>query len=210
MERKIPRSIEASAFLSRSHPKLAALVRRVGPPKMRYHGKREVFEALATAIVYQQLHGKAAASILARFEALFPGSKGFPAPEEILRRSAEELRACGLSRAKAAAILDLCEKSLAGLIPDRRTAARLSNEQLIERLTEVKGIGRWTVEMFLMFTLGRPDVLPVNDFGVRKGFMLTFGKKKMPTPQALEKAGSRWSPHRTLLAWYLWRATELK
>lgn len=210
MQKKFAQCREAALFLSKSDPKLKSLVKKVGSPEaLRYHAKRDVFEALATAIVYQQLHAKAAETILNRFLELFPQRDGFPAPETILKHDVESLMKCGLSRAKARGILDLSQKSWEGKIPGRKEAAKLSNEELIERLTEVRGIGRWTVEMFLIFTLGRPDILPVHDFGVRKGYMLAFGKRKMPSPRDLEKLGLRWSPHRTVLSWYLWRATDL-
>jgi DNA-3-methyladenine glycosylase II len=208
MKKKFPLLEEAAHFLSNSHPKLSGLIAKVGPPEVHFHAKREVFEALATAIIYQQLHGKAAETILNRFVALYPKRKGFPEPRSILRHDVEKLMTAGLSRAKANAILDLARKAVEGKIPSRKEAAKLSNEELVLALTEVKGIGRWTVEMFLMFTLGRADILPVHDFGVRKGYMLAFGKRTMPSPKQLEKIGRRWSPHRTVASWYFWRACD--
>ncbi len=209
MKKKISGLGRATSHLGSCDPSLKALIERVGKPEVTYHARREVFEALATAIVYQQLHGKAAETILNRFLALHPRRIGFPEPRAILKHSVEKMMSCGLSRAKASAIQDLSRKMLEGKIPNRREAAKLSNEELIEALTQVKGIGQWTVEMFLMFTLGRPDILPVHDFGVRKGYMLAFGKRKMPTPKQLEKIGQQWSPHRTAASWYFWRATDL-
>lgn len=210
MKKKIPHLELAVPFLSACDPRLKALIKRVGAAEVTYHARREVFEALATAIVYQQLHGKAAETILARFLELHPKRKGFPEPRAILRHSIEKMMSAGLSRAKAGAIQDLARKVVEGKIPNRKAAAKMSNEELVAVLTQVKGIGQWTVEMFLMFTLGRPDILPVHDFGVRKGYMLAFGKRKMPTPLALERIGRAWSPHRTAMSWYFWRATDLE
>jgi 3-methyladenine DNA glycosylase/8-oxoguanine DNA glycosylase len=186
---------------------MKALIRKIGAPGLFCEPGRSVFQALATAITHQQLHGKAAETILGRFCAIY--SSPFPEPQEVLRTKLELLLSSGLSRAKARAILDLAEKVLDGTVPDRESAASMSNEELIEAITKVKGIGRWTVEMFLIFTLGRPDVLPVHDYGVRKGFARVYGKRKLPTPKQLEKLGERFSPHRSVLAWYLWRAAEL-
>jgi DNA-3-methyladenine glycosylase II len=201
------RSREAARFLAASDGKLRALVKKVGAPGLYFDPTRTVFEALATAITHQQLHGRAAETILGRFVALYPS--GSPEPSRVKDTDLARLLGCGLSRAKAGAILDLAEKVLDGTVPTREAAAKMSNEELIEVITEVKGVGRWTVEMFLIFTLGRPDVLPVHDFGVRKGYARAFGKRKFPTPKQLEKLGARFSPHRSVLAWYLWRASEL-
>jgi DNA-3-methyladenine glycosylase II len=201
------RAREAAEFLSGSHPRLRTLIRKVGPPALFYEPSRTVFQALAIAITHQQLHGRAAETILGRFQALYP--EPFPLPEAVVKTELEKLLACGLSRAKAGAILDLAARVLDGTVPTREAARAMSNEELIERITVVKGIGRWTVEMFLIFTLGRPDILPIHDFGVRKGYAVAFGKRKHPTPKQLERLGASYSPHRSVLAWYLWQAADL-
>jgi len=166
------------------------------------------FEVLARAIAHQQLHATAANNILTRFIALFEGGL-FPLPQQVIDADAAGLRAAGFSHAKIAALKDLATKALAGVVPDRQTLDQLSDEAIIERLTQVRGIGRWTVEMMLMFQMQRPDVLPVDDFGVRNGFRLAYGLKGMPTPKALAEYGERWKPFRSIAAWYLWRANEL-
>jgi DNA-3-methyladenine glycosylase II len=175
---------------------------------MKLHRRRTPFVALVTAVTYQQLNGTAAKTILKRMLALFPG-KRFPTPEDILAMPDDRLRTAGLSRAKAAAIKDIAAKTVAGIVPGSRVITRLTNEEIIERLTSVRGVGPWTVEMLLMFTLGRLDVLPATDYGVRKGFAVAFGWKELPTPKELMEYGERWRPHRTTAAWYLWRALEL-
>lgn len=185
----------------------AALIRRVGPPRIGIQRGRSPYEALMRAIAHQQLHGRAALAILARFEALYPADS-FPAPELVLASSEAELRACGFSRAKIAAMRAICAAALGGTVPTRRGSARLSDEALIERLTTIRGVGRWTVEMLLIFTLGRPDVLPVDDFGVRDGYRVLYGLDEAPKPKALAEIGQAWSPHRSIAAWYLWRASD--
>jgi DNA-3-methyladenine glycosylase II len=166
------------------------------------------FEVLARAIAHQQLHAAAAGNILTRFIALFDGGV-FPLPQHVLDTDAARLRAVGFSHAKVAALKDLAVKSVAGIVPERALLEQLSDEEIIERLTEVRGIGRWTVEMLLMFQFHRPDVLPVDDFGVRNGFRLAYGLRGMPTPKALAEFGERWKPYRSTAAWYLWRACDL-
>lgn len=166
------------------------------------------FEALARAIAHQQLHAAAANNILKRFVALFDGAE-FPLPQHVIDTDEARLRAVGFSYAKIAALKDLAAKALAGVVPQRQALDTLSDEEIIERLTEVRGIGRWTVEMLLMFHMQRPDVLPVDDFGIRNGFRLAYGLKGMPTPKALAEFGERWKPFRTIAAWYLWRANDL-
>jgi 3-methyladenine DNA glycosylase/8-oxoguanine DNA glycosylase len=159
--------------------------------------------------VYQQLHGRAAATIYARLCALFPHGHRGPTPKDVLRAPEAKLLGAGLSRAKMLALRDLAKRAAAGEIPSWAEARALDDETLIERLTAVRGIGRWTVEMLLIARLGRPDVLPVDDFGIRKGFMIGWRKRSMPKPKELAKYGQRWAPWRTVAAWYLWRATEL-
>jgi DNA-3-methyladenine glycosylase II len=185
----------------------AALIRRVGPPKLGIQRGRSPYEALMRAIAHQQLHGRAAQAILARFEALYPAD-GFPPPELVLASSEIELRACGLSGSKIAAMRAICAAALDGTVPTRRASARLSDEELIERLSAIRGVGRWTVEMLLIFTLGRPDVLPVDDFGVREGYRLLQRLDVQPKPKALAEIGLAWAPFRSTAAWYLWRASD--
>jgi len=165
------------------------------------------FEALAESIAYQQLNGKAAASIWKRVRALYPRRKWLD-PERVLATPDDALRAAGLSRAKIAAIKDLAAKTLEGTVPSGRVLLGMSDDAIITRLTQVRGIGRWTVEMLLLFDLGRPDVWPVGDYGVRKGFAKTFGRRKLPTPKQLMKIGEKWRPYRSVAAWYFWRALD--
>jgi len=199
---------EAIEHLSRSDKMLARLIKKVGPCTMKIKNRRTPFAALVSAVTYQQLNGTAAETILKRFLALYPG-KRFPTPEDVLATPEELMRGAGLSRAKVAAIKDIAAKTVEGIVPGSREIVRLSNEEILERLTSVRGVGPWTVEMLLMFTLGRLDVLPVTDYGVRKGFAVTFGWKELPTPKELLEYGERWRPHRSTAAWYLWRALEL-
>ncbi len=199
---------EAVAHLSAVDEPLAALMRRVGPFNMVIRSMHNPFEALTRNIVYQQLHGNAAAAIHARLLALF-NKKSRLSPRDILAASEDELRGAGLSRAKVAALKDLAEKSLAGVVPGLARLEKMGDEEVIERLSTVRGIGRWTVEMLLIFRLGRPDVLPVGDFAVRKGFGLTYGLDRMPSPKELTLYGERWRPFRTVASWYMWRASEL-
>lgn len=183
------------------------LIRRVGPFTLKPRIGRSPFESLARAIAYQQLHDKAAESILKRFIALFPGRR-FPSPNELLAIGTRAIRRAGFSRPKIAALRDLAAKTLDGTVPTGHTIRKLDDEAIVERLVEVRGIGRWTVEMLLIFQLGRPDVLPVDDFGVRNGFRLAYGRRSMPTPKAVLRYGERWRPYRTAAAWYLWRAAD--
>jgi len=200
----------ALKHLRESDPTLARLLDTVGPFRLQLDRTPSIFTALAEAIVYQQLNGRAAATIYARVCALFPRAHAGPSAEQILRTSDARLRGAGLSRSKLLSLRDLASKAVAGRIPSLAEVHRMDDEAIIERLTEVRGIGRWTVEMLLIFRLGRPDVLPVDDYGVRKGFAIAFRKRKLPEPKALEKYGARWSPYRTVASWYLWRATDLR
>src|SRR5437870_9718956 len=165
------------------------------------------FDALAESIAYQQLNGKAAATIWSRVRALYPQRKWLD-PEKVLATSDDLLRGAGLSRAKTAAIKDLAAKTIDGTVPSGRALLRMSDDGIIARLTQVRGIGRWTVEMLLLFDLGRPDVWPVDDYGVRKGFAKTFGRRKLPAPKQLMKIGEKWRPYRSVAAWYFWRALD--
>jgi DNA-3-methyladenine glycosylase II len=188
---------------------LGGLIRAVGAYGLVIEKNCHPYESLVRAITHQQLHAAAARSILARFVNTF-GNGAFPTPASVLAAPNEALRAVGLSFSKIAALKDLATKTVAGIVPEREVLVGLEDAEIIARLTEVRGIGRWTVEMLLMFQLGRPDVLPVDDFGVRAGFQFTYGLRKMPAPKALAAYGERWGPHRTAAAWYLWRACELK
>jgi 3-methyladenine DNA glycosylase/8-oxoguanine DNA glycosylase len=165
------------------------------------------FDALAESIAYQQLTGKAAATIFARVRALYPKRKWLD-PKQLLATPDETLRAAGLSRAKTAALKDLAAKTIDGTVPAGRALVRMTDDEIITRLTTVRGIGRWTVEMLLLFDLGRPDVWPVDDYGVRKGFAKTFRRRKLPTPKQLMKFGEKWRPYRSVAAWYFWRALD--
>src|SRR5580698_8937777 len=198
---------EAVEFLSDACPRFAALIGRVGPPGLAIDRGRGLYEALIRAIAHQQLHGRAAEAILGRFVAHFPG-EDFPSPERVLATPDDPLRGCGFSAAKLLAIRDICAKTLDGTVPARQQAAKLSDEVLIERLTTIRGVGRWTVEMLLIFTLGRPDVLPVDDFGVREGYRVLYELDVQPKPKVLAEIGVAWAPHRSLATGYLYRAAE--
>lgn len=169
--------------------------------------RRSPFESLVRAVAHQQLNGIAAETILRRFRALFPG-KRFPRPADLALVSDDALRAAGFSRAKIASLRDIAEKTLSGIIPTSRTVAEMSDEEIITRLTRVRGVGRWTVEMMLIFQLGRTDVWPVDDFGVRNGYRIAFNLPALPSAKDLLPLGERWRPHRTTAAWYLWRTVE--
>ncbi|WP_428485900.1 DNA-3-methyladenine glycosylase family protein [Rhodopila sp.] len=187
--------------------RFGSLIQRVGSPRLDIQRQRSPYEALIRAIAHQQLHGRAAEAILRRFAALFPAG-AFPAPDAVLATGELALRGCGFSGAKITAIRDICAKALDGTIPSRRESTRLTDEALIERLTSIRGVGRWTVEMLLIFTLGRPDVLPVDDFGVREGYRVLHGLEVQPKPRALAEIGLAWAPYRSLATWYLYRAAD--
>jgi DNA-3-methyladenine glycosylase II len=196
----------AAARHLRRDPVLKRVVRDIGPCTLQ-PVRREPYEALVRAIAHQQVHGRAAEAILGRFLALFPG-QAFPPATAVLATAPEAMRACGFSQSKVAAIRDIAEKTAGGLVPSRRGCARLSDEALVERLVAIRGVGRWTVEMLLIFTLGRPDVLPVDDFGVREGWRVAAGLEAQPKPKALAEIGEAWAPWRSAAAWYLWRAAD--
>jgi len=183
------------------------LIREVGPFTLTPRSKRSPFESLARAIAYQQLHEKAAESILRRFVALFPARR-FPRPGELLAIDEQAIRGAGFSRAKVAALRDLAAKTREGIVPTSAIVRKLDDEAIVERLIAVRGIGRWTVEMLLIFQLGRPDVLPIDDFGLRKGFRIAYNRRSMPKPKDMLRYGERWRPYRTVAAWYLWRAAD--
>jgi DNA-3-methyladenine glycosylase II len=226
----------AIAQLSAADPKLGRLIHRAGPFTLRVASAQSPFEALVESIVYQQLHGKAAATIHRRLLESFTQSPGAPSltvsrsrvgthptPQQILDCPNAQLRAAGLSANKALALRDLAAKTLDGTVPTLARIRRMSDEAIVEHLTQVRGIGVWTVHMLLIFRLGRPDVLPTSDYGVRKGFALTFGKLKpfadgkpvkvtpmdLSTPAEMEKRAKKWHPWRSIASWYLWRACDL-
>ncbi len=198
----------ALAHLRRVDKVLARVIKQVGPCPLAPRRGVPPYQALVKSVTYQQLNGKAAETIFRRLLALFPDAK-FPAPEDIVAAPDEKLRSAGLSRAKTAAIKDIAAKTLEGVVPARRVIAKMSDAEIVERLTTIRGVGPWTVEMLLMFTLGRPDVLPATDYGVRSGFARVYGLKELPLPQELLAHGERWRPHRTVASWYMWRALEL-
>ena len=196
----------AMAHLS-AEPRFAALIDRVGPPRLAVDRSRSPYQALLRAIAHQQLHGRAAEAILGRLVAAAGGQ--VPEPGALLAMPETELRACGFSASKIAALRDLAAQAAAGVVPTRRVCARLADDALVERLTRIRGIGRWTVEMLLLFGLGRPDILPVDDFGVREGYRRLVGDAAQLKPRALAAIGAAWAPYRSFAAWYLWRATEV-
>src|SRR5713101_6754876 len=198
---------DAHRHLSATDARMAELIARSRRYNIAPSLAIRPFDALAESIAYQQLSGKAAATIWGRVRALYPRRK-YLDPKLVLETLDERFRAAGLSRSKIAALKDLAAKTLDGTVPSARALARMTDEEIIARLTTVRGIGRWTVEMLLLFDIGRPDVWPVDDYGVRKGFAKTFGKRKLPTPKQLMKLGEKWRPYRSVAAWYFWRALD--
>jgi DNA-3-methyladenine glycosylase II len=192
--------------LSRADRHLAKVIRRVGCFPTKRAKPQPPFASLLQAIVYQQLAGAAAATIFGRVKAL--SASGFPTPEEILSLEETRLRGAGLSRQKIAAVKDLAAKTLDGTVPTLGKLRRMSEEEILARLTQVRGIGEWSVQMFLMFRLGRPDVLPIHDLGIRKGFQRVYGHKDVSKPQFILEHGERWRPYRSIASWYLWRAAD--
>ena len=198
---------EAICHLKKADPDLAKVIRRIGPCKLKPNKSRTIYASLVRSIVYQQLTGKVAAIIFGRFLELFPGRK-FPGPERVLRMPFKRLRSVGLSNQKASYICNIAQAAKDGIVPDSRPANRMSDDELVEQLTSIKGVGRWTVEMLLIFRLGRPDVLPTTDYGVQKGFALAKRLAELPKPKELLVAGECWAPYRTVAAWYLWRTAD--
>jgi len=198
----------AHEHLSRADKRLSRVIERVGSFQLKLDECDSVYESLLEAITHQSIAGKAAQAVFSRIVAL--GSNGrCPTPEELLRVRKPALRKAGLSNAKVAAVRDLAQKTIEGVVPTIEQAAKMSDRELVERLVSVRGIGAWTVEMFLIFRLGRPDVLPIHDYGVQKGFALTYRKKSIPKPRELAEFGERWRPYRTVASWYMWRAVHL-
>ena len=198
---------EAHRHLAATDSRVAELIARSRRYEIKILPAINPFDALAESIAYQQLSGKAAATIWKRVRALFPRRKHLD-PKLVLATPDEEFRAAGLSRSKVAALKDLAAKTIDGTVPSSRALARMTDDEIIARLTTVRGIGRWTAEMLLLFDLGRLDVWPVADYGVRKGFAKTFGRRKLPTPKQLMKLGEKWRPYRSVAAWYFWRALD--
>jgi len=197
---------KAAQHLKSVDPVLNLLMARIGPVRVKAR-RVPVFQSLVRAIIYQQLNSKAADAILSRFEALF-GDGNFPSPEQVLALQPERLRSAGLSMPKAHYVRGVAEKAASGSLPTLKECDQLGDAEIVQRLTEMKGVGRWTVEMFLIFNLGKMDVLPVHDLGVRRGFQIAYGKRKMPEPEQLERFGEKWRPYRTVAARYLWRAVD--
>jgi len=198
---------ETLRCLAEADPVMGRLIRKIGACTLEPEPQRTPFESLVRAVAHQQLHGKAAETILGRFLTRFPGRR-FPRPEDLDAVTDADLRSCGFSGSKVAALRDIAAKALDGTVPTSRKIRALPDEEIIERLSACRGVGRWTVEMLLIFKLGRPDVLPIDDFGVREGFRVTYGHEAQPKPRALLAFGERWRPHRTTAAWYLWRAAD--
>jgi DNA-3-methyladenine glycosylase II len=194
--------------LSRADRHLAKIIRKVGSFPTKRQKPQHPYESLLQSIVYQQLAGKAAATISGRVKAL--GTSGFPTPDEILLLDETKLRGAGLSRQKIAAVKDLAAKTLDGTVPPLAKLRGMSEVEIHERLVQVRGIGEWSVQMFLMFRLGRPDVLPIRDLGIQKGFQHVYGLADTPKPQAILEHGERWRPYRSIASWYLWRAVDQK
>ena len=198
----------ATDHLARADTALGRLIGRAGPPRIEPPGPISPFHYLQRAIIYQQLSGAAAATIFGRFRAIFSGKRP-PSPRAVAATPIPTLRSAGLSGAKANAVIDLARHAKLGTIPSRGRLPTLPPEEIIERLTRVRGVGQWTVEMLLIFYLGHPDILPLGDLGIRKGFALTFGMKRLPAPRTMTTRGERWRPYRSLACWYLWRALDL-
>ncbi|UEB97973.1 DNA-3-methyladenine glycosylase [Pseudomonas sp. HN2] len=198
----------ASAFLAVIDADWQRHIRAVGPCLHQPHPARDPYESLVRAIAYQQLHAKAGDAILGRLVGLFPG-QAFPRPEQILATEVERLRACGFSASKIATIQGIAQATLDGVVPDYPTAQAMDDETLIERLTSLRGVGRWTVEMLLIYSLERMDILPADDFGVREGYRRLKGLDVQPTRKQMIEIGRTWSPYRTVAAWYLWRVAKV-
>jgi DNA-3-methyladenine glycosylase II len=197
----------ATKYLSARDERLAELIRTCNPFQAEMEAHQSPYEALLEAIAYQSISGKAAATIFGRIKAL-SASGGIPTPREMMRLRPQALRKAGLSGAKVLAMKDLAKKTIEGIVPSMEESEKLSDEELVKRLVSVRGIGAWTVEMFLIFRLGRPDVLPIHDLGVQKGWSVAYGKKHKPTPKELLAFGERWRPYRTVASWYMWRAFQ--
>src|SRR6202142_1504199 len=200
--------LKAHEHLTQADKRLGRLIADIGEFPFKLDECDSVYESLLKAIAYQSISGKAAATIFARVKAL--GKNGqCPTPAEMIAASPQSLREAGLSFAKVAAMKELAQKTIDGIVPSLEAAHKMSDEELVDRLISVRGIGAWTVEMFLIFRLGRPDVLPIHDYGVQKGYALTYGKRHVPKPRELAEFGERWRPYRTVASWYMWRAVGM-
>jgi len=195
---------QAAAFLATLDEDWAHHISATGPCRHTAKPAREPYEALIRAIAYQQLHAKAGDAILGRFLALYPAA-AFPAPQQVLATDEAALRACGFSATKLATIRGIAQAALDGIVPTREQALAMPDEALIERLVTLRGVGRWTVEMLLIYTLERSDILPADDFGVRDGYRRLKRLDATPTRKQMETISLAWSPYRTVAAWYLWR-----
>ena len=193
--------------LRQSDPVMEQIIERHGPCRLEVSAEGSPYDALASAIIFQQLHGKAAGAILQRVKDLSDGMR-FPLPEELLALSESQLRGAGISANKQKALRDLAAKALDGSLPTKQTIGHMSDTEIIENCTRIRGIGRWTTQIMLIFRLGRPDVLPIDDFGLRNGLRIAYGLASLPTPKQLEEHGARWAPWRSAAAWYLWRVTD--
>jgi DNA-3-methyladenine glycosylase II len=200
-------TVAATRLLAKRDPQLGAWVKKIGPCEIKSKRGQELYQSLVEAIAHQQLHGKAAATILGRLRELEDGE--VPSAKNLLQMPESQLRACGFSMAKIAALKDIAQHQISGIIPTLAQARSLSDAVLIERLTAIRGVGRWTVEMLLIFQLKRPDIWPVDDFGIRNGFRILRALPEMPTPRALRDQGDLWRPWRSIASWYLWRIADL-
>ncbi|HXN97007.1 MAG TPA: hypothetical protein VN879_21040 [Candidatus Acidoferrales bacterium] len=199
---------EATQYLAERDEHLKHLIEETTPFQLKIEAAQSPYETLVEAVTHQSISGKAAATIYGRVKALSSTGRA-PTPHEMLKLRKPVLRKAGLSGAKILAMKDLAQKTIEGIVPSFEEALKLSDEELVKRLVSVRGIGAWTVEMFLIFRLGRPDVLPIHDLGVKKGWAITYGKKHMPKPKELLAFGERWRPYRTVASWYMWRACQL-
>jgi len=206
MSRATPHTVAVRA-LRRADPDLGRVVEQIGSCRLTYRRSVNPFQELLRSIVYQQLSGHAAGAIHRRVRGLFPG--GRPSVRALCALSDANLREAGLSRAKVLALRSLAEHAIAGTIPGPKALRLMSDEEVVARLVQIRGIGQWTVEMMLLFHLGRPDVMPATDLGIRKGFRYLRNAKELPAPREILEYSSRWRPHRSVASWYLWRASEL-
>ena len=200
--------VASVAHLRAAAPRLGEMIARVGPFRLPVSELQSPYEALFESIVYQQLTGKAAATIVGRLRDALGGG-AIPSAERVAAATEEELRAHGLSKAKAESVKDLAARMVAGELPTLDALHDMRDEVIVKRLDDIRGVGAWTVEMLLIFRLGRPDVLPSGDYGIRKGFAKTFGRRDLPTPAQVAARGERWRPWRTVASWYLWRSLEV-
>ena len=197
----------ASEFLAALDEDWQQHIAAVGPCLHQPHPARDPYESLVRAIAYQQLHAKAGDAIVGRLVGLF-GGVSFPRPEQILATDFDRMRSCGFSGGKIATIQGIAQATLDGVVPDYATALAMDDEALIERLISLRGVGRWTVEMLLIYSLERMDILPADDFGVREGYRRLKSLDVQPTRKQMIDIGQAWSPHRTVAAWYLWRVAK--